>query len=177
MLTCAAHAQAVHGQKIIIRDGKLVSGTLPTAGQAAAPRNVEASQSRLLLFKAQEKLMKRDFSGAEQIYTQAIALDDSNVTAYLQRGVVRRELRNYRGVDSDARTVVALSNRIISANPRDPDGYYKRSMALRLLHQFDQAKKDVLTAIQLGGKLSLKNDLKAIELERRMAASTVSAAR
>jgi tetratricopeptide (TPR) repeat protein len=163
-----AHAQMT--QKIIIRDGKIVAGDKQNSG------NVALSEAQQLIFKAQQSLMKGDFASAEALYSEAIARDSSNVQAYLHRGVVRRERHEWRGVDADARMAVTLANGTIQANPRDPDGYYDRSLALRLLQQYDLAKKDVQTAIQLGGKASLRNDLQAIELERKMALSAAQTA-
>ncbi|MFO0389185.1 MAG: hypothetical protein ACK502_05640 [Alphaproteobacteria bacterium] len=164
-------------QKIIIRDGKIVSGALPSSGDTKQNSGAVAiSESQRFMFKAQQSVMKKDLATAEALYTEAIARDGSNVQAYLHRGVVRRELHDYRGVDADARMAVTLANNVIRANPRDPDGYYERSMALRLLKQFDLARKDVLAAIQLGGKPSLSNDLQAIELERKMALSKAQTA-
>ena len=159
-----AHAQMK--QKFSIRDGKLVGGT------SAAVEGVPAiSEAQQLIFQAQKSVMKGDFVTAEEFYTKSIALDGSNTQAYLHRAVIRREQRNYRGMDADARMAYELSNRSVAAKPRDPDGYYDRSLALRLLRHFDQARQDVMTAIQFGGKPSLKNDLQAIELERKIAVS------
>ncbi len=160
MMPLAAHAQ--HGFAT-----RMQNATVSQPRKARPTLN----ESQKLVFKAQQSLIKGDYAGAEALYTQAIAQDNSNIQAYLHRGVVRREQRNSRGVDADARAALSLANDSIRVSPRDPDGYYNRSLALRLLYQFDQAKKDVLAAIQLGGKASLRNDLQAIELERRIAAS------
>ena len=174
ILPVAAHAQIK--QKFTIHNGKMVSGTQAAGNSSSGSSKITINQAQEVIFKAQQSLMKGDYAGAEALYSQAIALDNSNIQAYLHRGVVRRERRDYQGMDADARIALALTNNAIRANPRDPDGYYERSLALRLLYQFDQARKDVLAAMQLGGKPSLKNDLQAIELERKIAASKVQSA-
>lgn len=175
VMPCFAHAQMK--QKIVIRDGKIVSGTLSANGEKTrSSGGLVIGEAQQFIFKAQQSVLKGDWATAETLYSEAIARDGANLQAYLHRGVVRREKRDWRGVDADARMALALANRNVSAHPRDPDGYYERSMALRLLRQFDLAKKDVITAIQLGGKQSLRNDLQAIELERKMALSEAQAA-
>lgn len=169
LLPCLAQAQVK--QTFTLRDGKLMNAQKPSEASGSSHQPVVIDGDQQLIFKAQASLVSGDYAQAEALYTQAINLDGSNIEAYLQRAAVRRELGDAKGVDSDGRRALALVNGALQAEPREAGLYYKRSMALRFLRQFDAARNDVLTAINLGGKPSLRNDLQAIELERKMAAS------
>ncbi len=130
--------------------------------------NVSISSDQKLMLEAANKFVQNDLSGAESLYTQAIALNGNNTEAYLQRAVVRRELHNEEGMVSDAKTVIGLSNNALQRNPNDPTVYYQRGMGYRLLRQFDQAKADITNGMQIGGKKNWETDLKAIEIERKV---------
>ncbi len=180
-LLCALPEAAFAQQKqtFTIRGGKLVGGSGAASGQqqggGGQASRLVIDQDQQLIFSATASVLKKDYPTAEKLYSQALAIDSSNINAYLQRGFVRREMGNTQGVESDARTAITLANNALKSNPRDSDIYYQRSMALRLIHQFELAKKDILTALQLGGKQSLQNDLKAIDLEQKIMASQVVA--
>lgn len=131
--------------------------------------NVQFSNDQKIMLEAAGKLVQRDYSTAENLYTQAIAINGRNIEAYLQRAVVRREMHNDDGMSSDANTVIALANDALQQNPNDPNLYYQRGMGFRLLRQFDQARDDITNGMRIGGKDNWKTDLKAIELERKTA--------
>jgi Tfp pilus assembly protein PilF len=131
--------------------------------------NVQFSNDQKIMLEAASKLVQNDFANAENLYTQAIAINGSNIEAYLQRAVVRREMHTDNGMASDANTVIALANNALQQNPNDPNLYYQRGMGYRLLRQFDQARDDITNGMRIGGKDNWKTDLKAIELERKTA--------
>lgn len=152
--------------------GLIMASTAPAAAQTQtfvfgnAP-NIQLSNDQKIMLEAANKLVQRDYRSAEGMYTQAIALNGSNIEAYLQRAVARREMGDQNGMAADATTVINLSNSQLQQNPRDPTLYYQRGMGYRLLRQFDQARNDITTGMQIGGKSNWKTDLQAIELERK----------
>lgn len=128
---------------------------------------IQFAPDQTIMFNAANKFMQRDFPAAESLYSQAIALNPKNTDALLQRAAVRRELGNEGGMASDAQNVIALSNQALQKNPNDPNSYYERGMAYRLLKEYDEAKADIAKGMQIGGKKSWATDLKAIEIERK----------
>lgn len=137
------------------------------AAQQPATGGLQISGDQKLLFEAAKKVMSRDFKGAEDLYSQALSINKSNIDAYLQRGVVRRELGDAAGVASDGQATVTLANMGLKNNPNDPNLYYKRGMGFRLLKNYDQAEKDISAAIGMGGQPTWQTDLQAIKFERK----------
>lgn len=181
MVLCLSQASAqaqTMKQTFVIKDGKLVGSTgqgpvAAAAGNngAASPAIAPVSPSQQLIFDANKKILQGDYASAEALYNKAIALDGNNASAYLQRGVVRREMKNEPGMRADAQMAVALLNQKLQADNRNAGAYHERSMAYRLLKQFDAAKQDLTLAIQLSGNARWQTDMTALELERKMAAS------
>ena len=130
--------------------------------------NIQILPDQKIMFDAANKFVHRDFQGAEKLYSQVIAMNSGNIEAYLQRAAVRREMGNETGTASDAHSVIALSNNALQQNPNNPNLYYQRGMGFRLLRQFDQAKSDISTGMQIGGKTNWNTDLQAIDLERKI---------
>jgi tetratricopeptide (TPR) repeat protein len=141
----------------------IINGT-PAGGSGS---KFEISADQKLMLEAAKKVVSNDYKSAEALYDQAISINGSNMDAYLQRGIVRRELGNQAGAESDGRTVVALANSSLQLAPNDANLYHRRGMGLRLVRDFDNAKADISRAIQMSGQLSWKTDLQAIELERK----------
>lgn len=181
MYACLAQAGAMAQtmkQTFVVRDGKLVgsSGQGPLsppggAGRAAVSEAPVITPSQQLIFDANKKILQGDYASAEALYNKAIALDGNNASAYLQRGVVRREMKNEPGMRADAQMAIALLNQKLQADNRSAGAYHERSMAYRLLKQFDAAKQDLTLAIQLSGNARWQTDMTALELERKMAVS------
>lgn len=155
-----------------IRDGKVVSNG-GQAAQQAGDAATAANREQQYMFAALSALMQKDYAQAERLYSQVIQHNQANSEAFLQRAVVQRELRNVPAMKADAKVALRLLTAEIRLQPRKHRLYHQRSMALRLLGAFDHAKKDLLTAVQLKGKstLAYQNDLRAIELEKRMVRS------
>lgn len=126
-------------------------------------------QDQKLMLEAAKKMTDMDYKGAEALYGQALAVNGGNIDAYLQRGLARRDLGNIAGMEADARQAIALVNARLAQAPNDADLYYQRSLGARLLKRFDDAEKDLRAAIRLSSSTKWNNDLKALELERRMA--------
>gem|GEM_PF-2376627 len=129
--------------------------------------NLQISNDQKIMLEAANKLVQRDYRTAENMYSQAIAVNRVNIEAYLQRAVVRRELGDEAGMATDARSVIGLADNALQQSPNNPTLYYQRGMGYRLLREFDQAKNDIVTGMQIGGKSNWKTDLQAIELERK----------
>ena len=142
-------------------------------GSAAADQiilggnGVQFSAAQKLMLQADGKVMHHDYSSAENLYSQVIAMDGNNIDAYLQRGIIRREMKNTDGAASDGQTAVTLANAALQQRPNDPNLYYKRGMGFRLIRNFDQAKKDIAAGINLGGPEAWKTDLQAVILEAK----------
>lgn len=143
--------------------------TFVLGGPRGAGASVQIPPEQKMMFDAANKIVQRDFKDAESLYSQVIAMNRGNIEAYLQRAVVRREMGDEPGMQSDAGSVVTLANSALQQNPRDPTLYYQRGMGFRLLHQFDQAQSDIATGMRIGGKTNWQNDLQAIDLERKAA--------
>jgi Flp pilus assembly protein TadD len=174
LVLCLPLSAQAETRTFVIQKGKVTSSTGATS---AIPGGVVASSGKpqvvitddqKLMFDASKQVMARDFTAAEATYTKVLGMNSGNIEAYLQRGIVRRELGNKTGMASDARTAVSLANAQLQVTPRDPNLYYQRAMGLRLLRQFAQAKQDLRTAMQLSGNTNWETDLKAIELEEKM---------
>jgi tetratricopeptide (TPR) repeat protein len=167
LLSLPAHAQT-STQSFVIKNGKVAGGA---AGGNSGQAGVTLSDEQKLMFEAPAKIMARDYQGAEAIYTRVLAMNGGNTEAYLQRGIVRRELGNKAGMQSDARAAVTLANTQLQRSGRNAHLYYQRAMGLRLLGRFAEAKRDLQTGMSLSGNQNWQTDLKAIELEEKMAAS------
>ena len=128
---------------------------------------IQIAGDQKLIFEADGHVVKRDYQGAESLYTQAIALNGGNTEAYLQRGFVRREMGNGAGAADDGRNAVGLANTALAANPGDANLYHERGMGFRLMRDFDHARADLQKAIQLSGQMSWQTDLQAMELEQK----------
>lgn len=129
---------------------------------------IEISSDQRLIFEADQKVVRKEYRAADTLYSQAIAINPNNIAAYLQRGIVRREMGNEQGAVADGRMAATLANNALHAAPRDFNLYYQRGMGFRLMKDFDQAHKDVTTAIQLGGPANWQTDLQAIALEKKL---------
>ncbi len=146
------------------------------AGPAFAQLSkIQISDDQKLVLEAIQFVVHRDWKNAETLYSQAIGINSNNIEAWLQRGVVRREMGDEAGSESDAGRVVALANAGLQANSNDPTLYHQRGMAERLLKNFSAARRDIGTAIRLSGNTSWDNDLKAAQLEEKEALSRTEA--
>jgi len=143
----------------------LLSTSLGQGAYAAMQMNQES----VLMLQAAASFTKRDFRGAESIYTRILGINSKNVEATVQRALTRRELKNLQSMQSDARRAVELIDAELPQNPNNDDLYYNRSVAYRLLGDFDAAERDVRQSYRLGHRGLLDNDLNTIALERKMA--------
>jgi tetratricopeptide (TPR) repeat protein len=137
----------------------------------AAPAHAAAQvdKEQALILEAAARSMKRDFRGAEAIYTRIINTNNESIEGYLQRGLVRRSLANPQGVVEDATRARAFIDAALPQNTNNANLYYQRSLADRMLKDFDAAEQDLHQAIRLGKRDNFDNDFKAIEVERKMA--------
>ena len=137
-------------------------------GSGAAVSGTPAlDQEGLQMLDAMQKVQQRDYKGAEQVYTTMLNANPQNSDAHLQRGVLRRELKDVRGSQEDARATISLANGQLMQNQRDAAAYHQRGMAYRLLGQYPQAMQDIDTSLKLGGDTNWKSDLRDTALEEK----------
>lgn len=151
-------------QTIIIQNGAVVN-------RNGGPVQIAITEEQKLMFEAPKYVFHQEYKAAEAIYTRVLGMNPSNSEAYIQRGLVRREIADTAGATADGRAAVIISNNALSANPNNASLYYERSMGFRLLKQFEQARKDMQIAIQLSGNTTWDTDMKAIDLEQKIAMS------
>ncbi|MDE3038142.1 MAG: hypothetical protein KGJ21_06810 [Pseudomonadota bacterium] len=148
----------------------LACGAIPVVATAqAAPPRMQIDGDTQVMLAAMQKVMQRDFRGAEELYGKAIAINPGNIEAWLQRALMRRELNDAAGTAADARQVVLLANRALALRPNDANLYYHRGMGYRFLRDFPDAERDIARAIRMSGQESWKTDLQATELEEKEA--------
>ena len=142
----ADHAIALKGGKLVIR------------------------QEQQWMLEASKRVIEGDYPAALQLYNQVISSDGGNIQAYVQRGVVRRQMQDENGCQQDATMAVRLSDAAIQQDPNNSKLYYQRGTGYRLLKDFPQARENIEYAIRLSGKARAdwETDLKAIALEEKM---------
>lgn len=128
-----------------------------------------STEDQKLMFSAVGKVVNKQYAEAEELYNRAIAINGSNIEAYLQRGIVRREMGNARGAAADGQQVVSMANALLQSNSQNVTALYQRGMGERLTRDFAAAKQDIRTAIQMGGSASWQTDLQAIDFEEKAA--------
>lgn len=89
-----------------------------------------------------EKALSRDYQGAIEDYTQAIALHPRFVEAYIKRGATRYKLGDDRGVLDDC-------NQALQLNPNLPQAYYYQGRARYRLGYTQAAIEAYTQAIRL----------------------------
>src|SRR5262245_8559850 len=87
---------------------------LTVGSPAYAGAQIEKEQA--LMLEAAAKFLKRDFRGAEMLYTRVIDTDKNNMEGYLQRGLVRKALNNPNGTEADATRARALIDTTLTQN-------------------------------------------------------------
>ncbi len=136
---------------------------------SASAQLLQVGPAQQLMLTAAQAVMKQDYNEALTLYNQAIATDPGNIEAYLQRGVIRRQMKDETGARADGDTALQLADNAIAANPGNAMLYHQRSMANRLRLQFRQAREDAQRAQQLpGANGAWENDVNAIILEEKM---------
>lgn len=125
-------------------------------------------QKRML--EASQKVLKQDYAGALAIYDQIIAANGANTQAYLQRGIVRREMKDTAGSRADGAAALRLADMASQQSPQNAKVYYQRGSAHRLLGNFPEARADIEKAISLSPRprSDWQADLRAIDLEAKM---------
>jgi len=99
-------------------------------------------------------LITKDLKEKLEFYTKAIEIKSDYLDAYINRGLVRNELKDYEGSLEDYTTAIKFDSRCALAyNNR---GYTKYKMQL-----FEDALKDYNKAILLNPKLKIALDNKA----------------
>ncbi|NBX03454.1 MAG: hypothetical protein EBR02_05250 [Alphaproteobacteria bacterium] len=136
-------------------------------GIACAQTQPAIDAEGLQMLQAVQKTMMGDYKGAESEYSRVISINPQKVEAYLQRGVVRRELGNISGSQADGKAASNLATASIQKNPQDAEAYHQRGMAARLLGNYPQAKQDLEMSLSLGGNPDWKNDVRDTALEEK----------
>lgn len=147
----------------------LILSCLVWAASLGAARAFELAPDQMLMLQASQKAVEGKFEEAEALYSQALAANPNNLRGYLGRGLVRRELKNTRGVQDDGVRLLDESGKLIFANASNADAYYLRGMAYRLMGDFTKAEQDVRQAIALDPtNKEWLQDLQAILLEKKI---------
>lgn len=96
-----------------------------------------------------------NFDEALKHYSSAIEIEPNNINYRKFRGVLLTDM-------NEPKKAIEDFSFVISNSPQQADTYYLRSINLKKLNKFDQAKKDAITAQRLGFKLpdGYLNDLK-----------------
>lgn len=82
------------------------------------------------------------FDKAEQFFTKALKVDDSNAMNYYRRAVVRVKIMNYKGALQDLSNAISLNENIAAF-------FMKRAQVFRLLDLDYKAMSDLNKAIKL----------------------------
>ena len=90
--------------------------SLPTASYAQDPLN--NTDRPALMKKAQAALDAKNGTEAEKLYGQAIFLDPKDGTAWLQRGYIRAQNKNYDGAIADASSALVAIGLTPTPTPR-----------------------------------------------------------
>lgn len=137
----------------------------PLAAQAQA---LKLGTGQLLMLQAAQKVQQQDFIGALKDYDTILAQDGSNINAYIQRSVVKREIKDTGGAVADARFAARLAENGLRQNPTNARLYYQRGMAYRLMKDYPKAKENIAYAMRLpGAEPNWQHDLRNTEIEER----------
>lgn len=79
---------------------------------------------------------------AIELYTKVLALNETNVSAYNNRGILKKEIGDIEGAMKDY-------NKAILLNPKDTDVYNNRGILKKLLGDISGAIEDLNKAIEL----------------------------
>lgn len=104
----------------------------------------------LLLFGQSKKLVRQGIkldNPKEQIqyFTNAIAIDNTNLDAYFYRGVAKAEIQDHNSAILDFTKVIFFE--------ADADSYYNRANSKFMLGDFSGAKADYLKAVEIDPKI------------------------
>lgn len=88
----------------------------------------------------------QEFDKSHDCYSSAIKLEPNNTNYRKFRGVLLTDM-------NEPQKAIEDFNFLISNSPKEADAYFLRSINLKKLNKFDQAKKDALIAQRLGYKL------------------------
>lgn len=92
--------------------------------------------------RAKAKMLKGDYKGAIQDYSEAIRIDPKNALAYVNRGSTYNCLK-------DDKSSLADYEKAIEIDPKLAIAYYNRGNQMRRLKKFQEALADYAKAISL----------------------------
>lgn len=120
------------------------------------------------MLKAAQSVQRRDYAAALAAYDRVLAQDGAFVPAYIQRSVVKREMKDEVGSKADASMAVRLAEASLAREPQNPRLYYQRGQAYRLLGDYAKARENVRYAMQLpGADATWNTELQAIDIEEK----------
>jgi tetratricopeptide (TPR) repeat protein len=97
------------------------------------------------LWDINDKLTEGEYESAIEIANQVLELDHKNSTAYVLRGIAKRNLERYEEAIED-------STQAIDLDPKNTAAYHSRGIAKRKLEQYEEAIEDYSEAIDLDPK-------------------------
>lgn len=109
-----------------------------------------------------------DYHGAIAKYSQIIASDPTQIDAYLQRGLLYREIGQLPKSLGDAAIAERFVELRFSEGKSSAKLYYQRAMAKRLRKDYTGAKADLQTAMRMKRNHKWHNDWQALLLEEKM---------
>ncbi|XP_030541265.2 dnaJ homolog subfamily C member 7 [Rhodamnia argentea] len=131
-------------------------------------RNLEALALRK---RAESELERGNFSDAEVLLTQAIAMSPSGGihVMYKDRSVARLGMSNYSGALEDAKEASTLA-------PQYTEAYLCQGDALMAMEQFDEAEKSYSTSSQIDPSIRRSRSFKdrVERLQQKLAAADIS---
>ncbi len=93
--------------------------------------------------RANAKFNEQSFQKALADYSQAIQLKPNFINAYIMRGLVKDEIKDYMGA-------VADFNKAIELNPKNAEAYINRALSKSNLNDQSGACNDLKKAVELG---------------------------
>lgn len=104
---------------------------------------LRSEDAPLYLNEARDRMARREYAGALEIYTRAIEADPTLVTPYLERADAHEMLGDY-----DA--ALAEFDRAVQADTRELHSFFGRGVTHLLLGHLDNAVSDLREAVVLG---------------------------
>lgn len=145
-----------------------LAAAFPADHARAQKAAVKLDTKQLLMLKAAQHVQQGDMARALADYDQVLAQDGGFIPAYIQRSVIKREIKDTAGSRADAMMAVRLSEAGLMKDSHNARLYYQRGMGYRLLRDFPKAKENIAYALRLpGADANWQADLRNMEIEEK----------
>lgn len=142
----------------------------PADAQQALPlhKPIALDMKNILMLQAAQAVQKGEFKAALSIYDKIIAQNGDYIAAYIQRSVVRREIKDEAGSRADATMAIRLCEHRLRQQPNNAELYHQRGMGYRLLKDYPKAKENIQYAMRMpGANRNWEQDLRNIQIEEK----------